>query len=326
MIARPDADLRTLWISDVHLGARNASASALLELLGRVRAERVVLVGDIVDLWSLKRRWHWPRAHRQVLERLHEMARHGTDVFYVPGNHDEAFRGLCGHGFGPIRVERELVHEGVDGRRFLVIHGDELEEDIHVARWAARAGDGIYAALLVADRPLGKVQRAVGSAEPFSLARFVKTRSKTARRFVLRYEVAAVRLARKRGFDGVICGHIHVPQLRLHRGVLYANCGDWMESRTALGETHAGHIVLLRQGRQDVPVLPPMAHAPSRLCREAVRRRGSSCELPASGLLGRDDSHFAYMGQRERRDQAAVERGRAYHLDVEADVLGEAHG
>ena len=161
-----------------------------------------------------------------MLERFHELARRGTEVVYVPGNHDEAFRALCGHDFGPIRVERELVHETVDGRRLLVLHGDDLEDDIHVARWAARAGDGIYTALLVADRPLGKVQRVVRSGEPFSLARFVKSRSKIAKRFVLRYEVAAVRLARKRGLDGVVCGHIHVPQLRTHRGVIYANCGD----------------------------------------------------------------------------------------------------
>ena len=279
MIARPDADLRTLWISDVHLGARDASAPALLALLERVRAERIVLVGDIVDLWSLRRRWHWPRAHRQVLERFHELARRGTEVVYVPGNHDEAFRALCGHDFGPIRVERELVHETVDGRRLLVLHGDDLEDDIHVARWAARAGDGIYTALLVADRPLGKVQRVVRSGEPFSLARFVKSRSKIAKRFVLRYEVAAVRLARKRGLDGVVCGHIHVPQLRTHRGVIYANCGDWIESRTALGETHAGELVLLRQGRQTTG-LSTTGAPPSTRSGSAMSTRGPMPRVP----------------------------------------------
>lgn len=237
--------VRTLFLSDIHLGYRGCRAEALLAFMAAHQPQEVVLVGDVVDLWSLQRVPHWPPAHQEVIRRLTRWAADGVRVTYVPGNHDEALREWAGAMLAGVHVALEHVHVTADGRRFLVVHGDAFDDAVRFSPWLARLGSHLYDLMLWASHRVHGLRRRFSKrARWFSLATWVKQRVPEARRYVRQFERAATQAARKRGFDGVICGHIHRPALHLEDGTWYANDGDWVEHCTGLAEHLDGRLEL----------------------------------------------------------------------------------
>jgi len=237
--------VRTVWISDVHLGFRGCSAELLLDFLHNVECETLYLVGDIVDLWSMKRSLYWPQAHNNVVRSLLGKAKHDTRVVFVPGNHDELFRDFEGMEFGNIAVRNEVIHELNDGRRLLVLHGDAFDSVVQCSPWLAKLGSHAYDLSLYCNRLLNKIRRQLGMGY-WSLSAFLKHKVKNAVNYISDFEEAVAHEARSRGLDGVVCGHIHHAEMRDMAGVQYLNCGDWVESHTALVERHDGSVELLR--------------------------------------------------------------------------------
>ncbi|OXE36196.1 MAG: UDP-2,3-diacylglucosamine hydrolase [Phenylobacterium zucineum] len=235
---------RSVFISDVHLGTRGCQAELLLDFIRQVDCDTLYLVGDIIDGWKLKSGWYWPQAHNDVVQKILRMARKGVKVIYVPGNHDEVVRDFIGVHFGGVVVARDAIHETADGRRFLVTHGDEFDGVVQHARWLALVGDFAYRTLLATNTLFNRVRRRLGFGY-WSLSAFLKARVKNALQFIENYEAAVADEARRRGVDGVICGHIHKAEMREINGILYINDGDWVESCTALAEHSDGSLELL---------------------------------------------------------------------------------
>ncbi len=249
---------RTVFLSDLHLGMRGAQAHRVLSFLRHVDAERWVLVGDIVDGWALARAWHWPQAANDVVQKLLRKARKGAEVVYVPGNHDAAARQFAGLAFGGVDVRREWRHRTADGRHLLVLHGDEFDGMVALAPWLSRVGARAYALSLSLGAAVTAVRERLGM--PYwSLAAALKGRTKRAVQFIAGFEEAVAQRAAAVGADGVVCGHIHRAELREidagGRTVLYANCGDWVESCTALVEHADGRLEIVRW--TDAPGTPP---------------------------------------------------------------------
>jgi UDP-2,3-diacylglucosamine pyrophosphatase LpxH len=247
-------DVRTVFISDVHLGTPGCQAHALLDFLRDVECDTLYLVGDIVDGWQLKRSWYWPQAHNDVVQKLMRKARKGTRVVFVPGNHDEFARRYVAHNFGGIDVVEDCMHTTADGRRLWVTHGDYFDAVVQCARWLAYLGDQAYEFVLKLNRFLNLARGRLGL--PYwSLSRYLKFKVKRAVSYVNDFEVAVAREAKKRGADGVVCGHIHHAEIRLVEGVLYCNDGDWVESLTAIVEHHDGRLEIIdRSARAALPV------------------------------------------------------------------------
>jgi UDP-2,3-diacylglucosamine pyrophosphatase LpxH len=236
--------LRTVWISDLHLGTPGCKADQLLQFLKTVECETLYLVGDIIDGWQLKRQWFWPQAHNDVVQKLLRKVRKGTRVVFVPGNHDEFARRYLGHSFGGIEVQGEVIHTTADGRKLWVTHGDHFDGVIQVAKWLAHLGDWAYNRALEINNGLNSLRARMGL--PYwSLSRYLKLKVKRAVSFIDDFERAVAREAKQRGLDGVVCGHIHHAELREIEGVLYANDGDWVESLTALAENPDGSLFIL---------------------------------------------------------------------------------
>ena len=254
--------LRSVFISDVHLGFKGCRAEFLLDFLRRVECEQIYLVGDIIDLWSLQRSFYWPQAHNDVIRTILGKAKHGTRVVYVPGNHDRAFRDHDGLTLGNVEIRLEAIHETADGRRFLVLHGDEFDSIVRASPLLESVGNHAYAAALRLNRYVNAVRQRLGY--PYwSLAAFLKHKVKNAVKYIANFERALAVEARRRGVDGVICGHIHRAEITEIDGILYCNDGDWVESCTTLVEDFAGRLSLLRwtetaevlTGTQAVPLL-----------------------------------------------------------------------
>ena len=235
---------RAVFISDVHLGTKGCQAELLLDFIRHIECESLYLVGDIVDGWKLRSGWHWPQAHNDVVQKILRMARKGVNVIYVPGNHDDRVREFVGVHFGGVVVVRDAIHETADGRRFLVLHGDEFDGVVQHAKWLAFVGDYAYRALIAANTLFNRVRRRLGFGY-WSLSAFLKTRVKNALQFVENFEAAVADEARRRGVDGVICGHIHKAEMRDIDGIAYINDGDWVESCSALVEHHDGTLEIL---------------------------------------------------------------------------------
>jgi len=236
---------RAIFISDTHLGTPGCQAAALLEFLRTTESDFLYLVGDIIDGWQLKRRWYWHQAHNDVVQKVLRKARKGTAVVYVPGNHDEAARHYVGVDFGGIAIRDEAVHTTADGRRLLVTHGDRFDGVITCARWLALLGDQLYTFILKLNQHYNALRARLGM--PYwSLSQFLKLRVKNAVSYITAFEDALGREARTRGFDGVVCGHIHHAEVRAIGDVLYCNSGDWVESLTALVEADDGTLSVLR--------------------------------------------------------------------------------
>lgn len=236
---------RAIFISDTHLGTRGCKAHLLADFLARNSCETLYLIGDIVDGWRLKRGWYWPEMHDRVVEEVLHKIDAGTRVIYVPGNHDEVLRRFCGRTIAGIEIAGEAVHETAHGKRLLVIHGDRFDAVIACAKWLAHLGDGAYTLALHLNEVCHLLRRAVGL--PYwSLSAWLKHKVKNAVEYMSRFERTVAREAKARGFDGVVCGHIHQPALKTIEGVLYINDGDWVESCTALVENMRGHLEIVR--------------------------------------------------------------------------------
>jgi UDP-2,3-diacylglucosamine pyrophosphatase LpxH len=236
---------RSVWISDVHLGFRGCQAEFLLDFLQATDCKRLYLVGDIIDLWAMKKGVFWPQAHNNVVRAILDKARADTEVIYVPGNHDELLRLHTGSDFGNVAVRDEIIHTTVDGRRFLILHGDKFDHVVQHKRWLAVLGANLYDLLLSVNHRLNWVRKRLGLGY-WSLAAYLKHRVKNAVNYIGDFEQAVAREAKAQDVDGMICGHIHHAEIRDIEGVTYCNCGDWVESCTALVEHHDGTIELLR--------------------------------------------------------------------------------
>jgi UDP-2,3-diacylglucosamine pyrophosphatase LpxH len=236
---------RALFLSDIHLGTRACQAERLLSFLRQHDADTIYLVGDIVDFWRVKRGPCWPQSHNDVVQKLLRKVRQGARMVFVPGNHDEALRDYCGTNFGGIELERDCIHDAADGRRFLVMHGDEFDVVVRYAKWLAFLGDRSYQLALRCNAPLNWVRRRLGFGY-WSLSAYLKHRVKRAVNHIGDFECALAEEARRRGVDGVICGHIHHAADRMFGGIRYLNCGDWVESCTALAETANGEFRIIR--------------------------------------------------------------------------------
>jgi UDP-2,3-diacylglucosamine pyrophosphatase LpxH len=247
------ASYRTLWISDVHLGHSASHATDLLNFLEEVRAERIYLVGDIVDLARLKSRPCFPEAHLAVIAELVHLARRGTEVIYVPGNHDYEFRGMAGRDICGIPVVLEATHETALGRKLLVMHGDVLDGQIRNGTGLERFGAAAYVMLMEANTIINRIRRSIGQ-DYFPMMAGIKRRLRGANAYIERFEEVATEHARQRGFDGVVCGHIHRPAIRMIDGCLYLNDGDWVEHRTALAESGDGIMQILNWEKDGVRV------------------------------------------------------------------------
>mgnify|MGYP001473027895 CR=1 FL=1 len=236
--------VRTVWISDLHLGTPGCQAKALLDFLREVQCDTLYLVGDIIDGWQLRRTWYWPQAHNDVVQKLLRKARKGTRVVFVPGNHDEFARRYVTHTFGGIEVVDDCMHVTADGRRLWITHGDLFDGVIQCAKWLAYVGDAAYEFTLKVNRWFNRARARLGL--PYwSLSRYLKHKVKRAVSYIDDFEAAVAREARRRGADGVVCGHIHHAEMRDIDGILYCNDGDWVESLTALVEHDDGRLEII---------------------------------------------------------------------------------
>jgi UDP-2,3-diacylglucosamine pyrophosphatase LpxH len=247
--------VRTVWISDLHLGTPGCQAVALLEFLRTVDCQTLYLVGDIIDGWQLRRQWYWPQSHNDVVQKVLRKARKGTRVIFVPGNHDEFARRYVLHNFGGVDVVDDCIHPLLDGRRLWITHGDLFDGVVQHARWLAYLGDTFYDWALELNRHFNSL-RARLKMPYWSLSGYLKLRVKRAVSFISNFECALAREAKRRGVDGVVCGHIHHAEMRMIDGVLYANDGDWVESLTALVEHLDGRLELLDWSRQRATPAP----------------------------------------------------------------------
>lgn len=235
---------RALFISDVHLGTRASQAEKLIDFLREYDAETIYLVGDIVDFWRIRRGAIWPQTHNDVLQKLLRKVRKGSKVVFIPGNHDDGLRQYCGQKFGGIDIELQAIHTTADGKRYLVMHGDEFDVVVRYAKWLAFLGDRSYEFALWLNWPLNFIRRRFGLGF-WSLSAYLKNRVKTAVNFIGEFEKNLSEEAKRRKTDGVICGHIHHSASRKFGDIHYLNTGDWVESCTAIGETSDGQFEMI---------------------------------------------------------------------------------
>jgi UDP-2,3-diacylglucosamine pyrophosphatase LpxH len=281
------ATYRTIWISDIHLGTRGCKADFLLNFLRFTESEHLYLVGDIVDGWRLKRSWYWPQAHNDVVQKLLRKARKGTSVTFIPGNHDEFVRQYLEFNFGEVRISNEIVHETADGRKLLVIHGDQFDTVVVYAKWLAHLGDWAYNFALSLNYWLNWVRRRLGMGY-WSLSAYLKHRVKNAVSYIASFENAMAEMARRRGLDGVVCGHIHHAEIRRMGDILYANDGDWVESCTALVEHFDGRLEILHWVEADQ--LGEAAARTEAQVAEPMHAEAEVCVLSSSPMLGNPKS------------------------------------
>jgi len=238
--------IRSLFLSDIHLGSRACRAEELLEFLKEYEASNIFLLGDIVDFWAMSRSLYWPPAHNTVVQKILKRARHHVRVFLIPGNHDEALREYVGSSFGDIALLRDHVHTTANGKRYALLHGDEFDQVTHYHRWVSVLGDVSYTMLVHVNRLLSLIRRKLGVSGHWSLADYAKRNVLRAVSFISDFETSVVHNVRRRGLDGVICGHIHTPVIKEIDGMTYINCGDWVDSCTAIVEHLDGRMQLVR--------------------------------------------------------------------------------
>ncbi len=251
---------RTLWLSDVHLGTNACRADDLLNFLAEVSADKIYLTGDIIDLERMKTRAIFPDAHRNVLARFFQIAQSGTEVAYIPGNHDFQLRELAGRDIFGVPVMLEAQHQTSDGRRLLVTHGDQLDQQVRQDTSLQQFGAAAYRVLVNLDVIVNEMRSRLGR-EYLPISAGIKQRLNSANDYIRRFEETAARHAAERGFDGIVCGHIHRPCIRNIDGTSYANDGDWVEHRTALAESDDGRLQIL-QWKTPESIIEPIPHAP----------------------------------------------------------------
>jgi UDP-2,3-diacylglucosamine pyrophosphatase LpxH len=249
-------------LSDIHLGTRGCQADRLLDFLRHHDADTIYLVGDIFDGWQLRSSWYWPQTHNDVVQKMLRKARKGSRIVYIPGNHDEVLRDYLGTHLGGIEVVERAIHEAADGRRYLVIHGDLFDVVIRHARWLARLGDHAYDAAIAVNTAFNQLRRTFGFGY-WSLSQWAKLRVKSAVSYIGEFEEVLAAEARRHGADGVICGHIHHAAIR-DGEVRYINCGDWVESCTAVAEHVDGRFAIITWTDAARRRLPQPMPAPAR--------------------------------------------------------------
>ena len=267
----PKQKFRTIWISDIHLGTAGCNADLLVDFLHSVECETLYLVGDIVDGWRLRKGWYWPARHNDVVRRILKLAKRGTRVIYVPGNHDEMFRQYVGFNFGGIEVVEEAVHVTADGRKLLVVHGDMFDGVVLYAKWLAFLGDAAYSMLLATNIWFNAIRRRL-KMPYWSLSAHMKKKVKNAVQFVFDFEQAVAHEAEARQFDGVVCGHIHTAEIRQFGAITYYNDGDWVESCTALVEAADGQMSIIDWAK----------HVRERLAKANDRQKASTAKPSAA--------------------------------------------
>jgi len=243
--ARTAMNYRAVWISDVHLGTRHAQVDKLLDFLRETECEYLYIVGDFIDGWQLRRKWFWTEEYNTLIQKLLRKNRKHTRVILVTGNHDEFLEHFLGLNFGAVRLVERIEHVAADGKRYLVLHGHQFDGLAHFNRLLDRVGSALYDRILDMNVWVNRIRRMFGFGY-WSFASYIKLRAKRAMKYVTDYEEALLQFARKSGVDGVICGHIHRPEIRQVGDILYLNAGDWVENCTALVEDYTGHIELIR--------------------------------------------------------------------------------
>jgi UDP-2,3-diacylglucosamine pyrophosphatase LpxH len=243
---QPVKRVRALFLSDIHLGSRACQAERLLEFLKAYESDYLFLVGDIIDIWAMSRSVYWPPAHNTIVQKVLRKARHHTQVIFIPGNHDEVLRDYLGMSFGAVDIVAEHVHVTADGKRLLLVHGDEYDQVTTCHRWVSVLGDFSYTVLVHINRALSWLRRKLGVSGHWSLADYAKRNVLKAVAYIGDFERAAAHTAIQRGMDGIVCGHIHTPVIREIDGVRYLNCGDWVDSCTAIVEHTDGRLELVR--------------------------------------------------------------------------------
>lgn len=260
---------RTVWLSDIHLGCRDCKAEYLLDFLDHAQFDRLYLVGDIVDMWALRRRFLWPRSHNRLLQRLLSISRDGVQVIYLPGNHDEPLQEYDGMAFGDVEIHREYIHTTADGRKLLLVHGDQFDGEVCLGPLHSWVGDKAYQLLLVINRWFNRL-RSLWGRPYWSLAGYLKHHVRSASQAIERYRTLGLARAREHGLDGIVCGHIHHPEIREVDSTLYCNTGDWVESCSALTEDDSGQLTLVYW----TSIRRPMLHSIESV-REFVEERES---------------------------------------------------
>jgi UDP-2,3-diacylglucosamine pyrophosphatase LpxH len=255
----PRRRYRTIWISDIHLGTRGCNDRLLIDFLDHVDSDTLYLVGDIIDGWRLKKRFYWPERHNAIVRRFMKRAKRGTRVVYIPGNHDEMFRQFSGMNFGGVEIRKKAIHTTADGRRLLVLHGDEFDAIMLAHRWLAFLGDAAYNSLLKLNVVVNAVRRRF-NLPYWSLSKHAKHKVKNAVEFISRFEETVAHEAQRLKVDGVVCGHIHTAEQRRFGDVAYYNDGDWVEGCTALVEHYDGRMEILHwademKARETAPAL-----------------------------------------------------------------------
>jgi UDP-2,3-diacylglucosamine pyrophosphatase LpxH len=234
---------RAGWISDAHLGTRGCNAGALLDFLRTNDFQTLYVVGDLIDIWSLRRGIYWPQQHNDVIQKILRKARKGTRVIYIPGNHDELVTDFCG-AYGNIEIKEKAIHVTASGERILIIHGHELDAVVQNVKWLAFAGDLGYQFLLSLNPFINFVRRRFGLGY-WSLSAYAKRRVKDAVSFIGKFEAAVAHYAERYEVEAVLCGHIHSAAIREFGKISYYNCGDWVESCTALVEGDDGILSMI---------------------------------------------------------------------------------
>lgn len=236
--------VRSVFISDVHLGFRGCQADALLHFLHSVETDYLFLVGDIVDFWSLKKYPVWPQKHTNVVRSILGKAKHNTKVIYVPGNHDEAMRDYVGHKFGNVEIHRNYIHTTLLNKKLLVMHGDEFDVVVKHSRMLAKLGSYAYDKLLSLNYLVSAIRKYFDRSY-WSLAAYLKHKVKNAVEYIGSFERALIHFAKEKNVNGVVCGHIHHAEMRDIDGVLYCNDGDWVESCSSLIEHKDGTLEIV---------------------------------------------------------------------------------
>lgn len=236
---------KTVFVSDLHLGTKDAQAKQFLQFIKDNEFEQLFLVGDIIDGWSLKRRWRWPQEHSDVIQKILKAARKGTKVVYILGNHDEFIRPFLPLYLGDnVDIVDSYDYYGIDGKKYWVVHGDFFDSITMTKKWLAVLGDRGYQLLLRLNRPLNKIRK-IFKKQYWSLSSFVKESVKKSLMYIDDYETIVSSKAKLEKYDGVICGHIHKSQDKVFDGVRYLNCGDWVESCSAVVEDYEGNFKIL---------------------------------------------------------------------------------
>lgn len=258
--------VRSVFISDIHLGTRGCQAESLLAFLRRYESEYLFLVGDIIDFWAMSRGIVWSESQNTVVQKILRRARHGERVIFVPGNHDEALREYVDTSFGGIEVVEHYVHRAADGRRYLLIHGDEFDSVTRYHRWVAKLGDVAYNALVRGNAWLSGIRRTLRIPGYWSLAGYAKNKVKKAVDFIFDFEDSVIHYVKQQGYDGVVCGHVHCAANKTIDGIAYLNCGDWVDSCTGIVEHLDGRmeVVYWGQAQREAKLIPIRGAAAAR--------------------------------------------------------------